>query len=377
VSRNESKLRIVRVYGTLTYSCQDESGNHREPSETPLKAVRFHTFGGPDVLVYEEVKEPKVGRDDVLVSVKAASLNHLDIDVRSGVSRLPIQLPHTLGMELAGDLVDVGSATEGVAVGDRVAPLYASTCHACEACRAGNESLCSFPRLLGIHVNGGYADLVVVPARDVIPLPRELSYVDAAAIQTSFGTALHALRTRVNLQPGETVLISAAGSGVGSAAIQVALMLGARVIVSAGDDSKLDRATSLGAMAGVNYRAEDIATAVLAWTDGRGVDVVLEHVGGAVFGDSLRALAPGGRIAVVGGHAGEIVPLDLIALFRAEWSVVGARRASNAELREAVALVGQGTLRSVIAETVALEDAADAHRLAETHSVFGKIVLEP
>jgi NADPH:quinone reductase-like Zn-dependent oxidoreductase len=216
-----------------------------------------------------------------------------------------------------------------------------------------------------------------VPAHAVVALPEAMSYDHAAATQTTFATAWHCLITRAALRAGETVLISAAGSGVGSSGIQVARRAGARIVASAGSDEKRDLARELGADVVVNYERENLTEAVLEATGGRGVDVVLEHVGGEVFERSLGAVATGGRVVVCGGHAGEVVPLDLITLFRNEWSVIGCARATEAELRRVIELVGRGELEPVISDRLELEEAARAHEILEQRRQFGKVILHP
>jgi NADPH:quinone reductase-like Zn-dependent oxidoreductase len=342
-----------------------------------VKAVRFHEYGGPDVLRYEDAPDPDPGPREVVVRVRAVGLNHVDVDMRSGTSRLPLQLPHTLGFEVGGDVAAVGAEVDGFAVGDRVTPLYQVACRMCRPCVAGRQQFCERLQMLGVQHAGGYAEYVVVPEHALVPLPDGMSYDDAASTQTTFATAWHCLITRAGLRAGETVLISAAGSGVGSSGIQVAKRAGARVITSAGSDAKLARAAELGADVTVNYNEEDLTARVREATDGRGVDVVLEHVGGDVFTRSLDAVAIGGRVVVCGGHAGEVIPLDLIALFRNEWSVIGGARATEEELRHVIDLVGRGELTPVISDRLALSDAADAHRLMEERRQFGKILLHP
>ncbi len=342
-----------------------------------MKAVRFHEFGGPEVLRFEDVPDPEPGPDEVVVRVRAVGLNHVDVDMRNGTSRLPLELPHTLGFELGGELEEIGPSVEGLAVGDRVTPLYQVACRACEPCLAGRQQFCTALQMLGVTRAGGYAERVLVPATAVVAMPDGMSFEQAASTQTTFATAWHCLVTRANLRPGETVLVSAAGSGVGSSGIQVAKRAGAIVITSAGSDEKLALARELGADVCVNYRDENLTERVLEATGGRGVDVVLEHVGGELFGASLAALADGGRVVVCGGHAGEVVPLDLIELFRREWSVIGCARAGEAELRHVIELVGRGDLEPVISHVLPLEDAAEAHRLMEDRRQFGKILLVP
>jgi NADPH:quinone reductase-like Zn-dependent oxidoreductase len=342
-----------------------------------VKAVRFHDFGGPEVLRHEEAPDPVPGPGEVVVRVRAVGLNHVDVDMRNGTSRLPLPMPHTLGFEVGGDVDEVGEGVEGLAPGDRVTPLYQIACRRCEPCLAGRQQFCVNLQMLGVTRAGGYAERLLVPGDAVVPMPDGMSYEQAAATQTTFATAWHCLVTRANVRAGETVLISAAGSGVGSSGIQVARRAGARVITSAGSDEKLTAARELGADMCVNYRSEDLTARVLDATGGRGVDIVLEHVGGEVFTTSLNALADGGRVVVCGGHAGEVVPLDLIDLFRREWSVIGCARATEAELRHVIQLVGSGELEPVISDVLPLADAAEAHGLMEDRRQFGKILLVP
>jgi NADPH:quinone reductase-like Zn-dependent oxidoreductase len=340
-----------------------------------MNAVRLHAFGGPDALVTERVAVPEPGEREVLVRVRATGVNHLDLDIRAGTSRLPIQFPHVLGMEVAGEVAAVGAAVADVAPGDRVAILYQSYCGSCEHCLAGEHSLCPQGELLGVHRPGGYAEHVVAAAGLIVPLPEQVSFDDAAAVQLSFGTAWHALAGRARVQRGETVLVSAAGSGVGSAALQVARLLGARCVATVGSPDKAHRARELGAELVVDYSAMPLAETVRAETGG--VDVVLEHVGGALFGESLRCLRPGGRLVVLGAHAGEQVPVDLVELFRNQWSVIGSRRATEPELRHVFELLAGGDLQPTIHATLPLTEAAEAHALLAGRRAFGKVVLRP
>jgi NADPH:quinone reductase-like Zn-dependent oxidoreductase len=342
-----------------------------------VKAVRFHEYGEASVLRYEDAPDPEVGTDDVLIRVRSVGLNHVDLDMRDGSSRLPLTLPHTLGFEVGGDVAAVGAAVEGFAEGDRVTPLYQIACRECEPCLAGRQQFCERLEMLGVQRPGGYAEYLAAPARAVVAMPEGMSYDQAAATQTTFATAWHCLITRANLRAGETVLISAAGSGVGSSGIQVARRAGARIVASAGTDAKLELARELGADVVVNYERGNLTEAVLEATDGRGVDVVLEHVGGEVFTSSLEAVGTGGRVVVCGGHAGEVVPLDLITLFRNEWSVIGCARATEAELRRVIELVGRGELEPVISDRLGLQDATRGHQLMERRKQFGKVLLRP
>ena len=342
-----------------------------------MKAVRFHEYGDCGVLCYEDAPDPVPRSGEALIRVRACAVNHVDIDMRSGISRLPLELPHILGFEIAGDVEAVGDGVAEVSVGDRVSPLFQIHCRRCEWCRRGEHMHCENITMLGVQAAGGYADYVVAPAWALIKLPETLSYEDAASIQTTFSTVWHALVTRAQLREQEWVLVNAAGSGVGTAGIQVARMLGGRVIASAGSDHKLERARELGAEATVNYSSEELGARVRELTDGRGVGVVMESVGGDVLAGSLSALAKDGRVVTVGAHAGEVVPVDVILLFRNQWSLIGSVRATEQEIRHVVELVGRGRLRTVIDRTLPLEDAAEAHRVCENREQFGKVILVP
>lgn len=340
-----------------------------------LKAIRFHTYGSADVLRYETVPDPPLADGEVLVRVRACAVNHVDIDIRAGISRLPVTLPHILGLEMAGEVVEA-PIESGHPPGSRVV-ITKQTCGRCESCLAGHQELC--PNILapGIHRSGGYAEFIRVPSRTLIPIDQSLSFEEATCVQTTYGTVWHSLIVRAGIRPGETVLISAAGSGVGSAAIDVARWAGARVIATAGSPEKLDKALAHGADEVINYRSEDTVQRVRQLTGGRGADAALESVGGKVFVEALASLRPGGRIAVVGGHGGESVALDLIVLFRDQISIIGCQGATEHELRHVVQLANQGVFHPVIHAVLPLAEASRAHRLVEAREHYGKVVLRP
>lgn len=342
-----------------------------------MKAVRFHHYGGPEVLHYEEAPDPLPGPTEALVRVRACGINHVDIDHRSGVSRFPHQLPFILGYEIAGDVVALPPGVSAPAIGTPVLVPYMIPCRRCALCRTGRDNLCPHAQRFGGNRPGGYAELVAVPADELLPLPAGLGYEEAAATQLAFGTAWHMLLTRGGLRPGETVLVNAAGSGIGSAAVQIAKLAGARVIASAGSEAKLERARELGADEVINYRTTDLATAVLEMTGGRGVDLVFEHVGGELFSQALRCVTTDGRVALCGAHGGETVPVDLIDLFRREVRVIGSRVYTREELLRVLGLVAEGRLRPVVYKVLPLSEAAEGHRILERREQFGKVILRP
>lgn len=342
-----------------------------------MKAVRFHEYGAAEVLRCEDVPDPHAGPGEVVIRVRACALNHVDVDIRNGVSRLPIEMPHTLGIEIAGEVAEVGTGVDGVQAGDRVTPLYQLHCRECDWCLRGQHMHCRNLDMFGILRPGGFAEYVVAPAYALIPIPDTLSFEDAAATQTAFATGWHALTKRAAVREGDWVLVNAAGSGVGSAGIQLVRLLGGRVIASASSESKLEHARQLGAEATVNYTTENLGERVRELTDGRGVDIVYECVGGEILAHSIEAMATLGRLVLVGCHAGEIVPVDFIQLFRNQWTLYGSARATAEELHHVISLAADGRVKPIVAQTFPLERAQDAHRLLESRSQFGKILVAP
>jgi NADPH:quinone reductase-like Zn-dependent oxidoreductase len=299
----------------------------------------------------------------------------VDIFTREGEQGVRPPLPHILGMEVAGDVVAVGENVHGVLVGERVLVPPSTPCGACEWCRRGAANICPNQQVLGRTRHGGYAEYVAVPAAGLLPLPAGLSYEQAAAVVVAFGTAWHMLVTRARVQPGETVLVLAAGSVVGTAAIQVAKHFGCRVIATASNDEKLEKARSLGADAVINYAQERFDRRARRLTDGRGVDVVIEHVGADTWQHSVAALAPHGRIVTCGSTTGRWGNTDLWSLFGKEISLLGAFGATREELLALLPLVVDGVFKPIIDRTFPLEQAADAHRTMAERQQFGKLVL--
>jgi NADPH:quinone reductase-like Zn-dependent oxidoreductase len=340
-----------------------------------MKAVRFHEFGGVDVLRVEEVDDPSPGPGDVLVRIRAAALNHLDVDVRDGTSRFPVTLPHTLGVEVAGDVEELGEGVEGWSVGDRVNPYIMETCGDCRYCATGRENLCLTPGFISFSTGGGYAERVVVKARNLIRIPDGVSYEDAAALQVAFATSWHMLYTRGRLRAGERVMINSVGSGIGSAAVQLAHIAGATVIGNASSGEKLARAAELGLDHGINHQTQDVVAEVMRLTDDRGVDLVFEHVGGELFQKSLDSLGKDGRLVTCGGHAGEVVPFDIIPFFRTQKSIIGSFVYNRTEVETCLELARQGRIVPLVHKTFPLSEAREAMAMMERRENFGKIVL--
>jgi len=340
-----------------------------------MKVAWFHKFGGPEVLVHEEAPKPTPKPGEALVRVRAVGINHVDLDHRAGTSRIPLTFPHILGREFAGELAgNAGDFKEG----DRVWVTCRIPCRRCELCLAGRDNLCVKEGYFGLDIPGGYAEYVAVPIANLNALPKQVRYEDAAAAQIAFGTAWHVLINRGSLQAGQTVLIQAAGSGIGSAAVQVAKLAGAAMIIAtASSEKKLAQAKALGATHLINYSGGKFADQVMALTGGRGVDVVMEHIGGEVFIESLKCLARGAIIVTVGAHAGEVVQFDIIPFFRRELRLAGSKNASVLELRKVMGLVADGKLKPVIHKALPLAQAAEAHRVVDSRDFFGKVILLP
>ncbi len=340
-----------------------------------MKAVLFREHGGPEKLSYEEMPRPQIGPQEVLIRVKACALNHLDIWVRQGSPAYPIPLPHVLGSDVAGLVEEVGSQVERVKVWDRVFVSPGISCWNCEFCLAGRDSLCRTYSLLGAKLHGGYAEYVKVPFRNVLPIPENIPFEQAAAFPLVSVTASHMLFALAGLQPGETVLVMGAGSGIGVMAVQLAKLACARVITTVGSDDKIPKAMILGADAVINHAQENVAEQVKLLTEGRGVDVVVEHIGPEVWDSCLEALSQGGRLITCGATTGGDVTLNLRHLYSRQLTIKGSYMGTRAELVKAAELIGQKRLIAVIDRTFPLQGARAAHELMASRKFFGKIVL--
>jgi NADPH:quinone reductase-like Zn-dependent oxidoreductase len=340
-----------------------------------MKAVRFHQHGGPEVLSYEDAPDPDLAPGDVLVRVRACALNHLDLWARRGLPGIRTPMPHITGSDVAGDVVSASAAD--LPAGRRVMLQPGLSCGRCIACLSGRDNECARYEVLGnVNHAGGYAEYVTVPAQNVIPIPDAIDYVQAAAFPLTFLTAWHMLITRAGLKRGEDVLVLAAGSGVGQAAIQIAALHGARVFATAGSADKLERARALGASEVIDHYRQDIAEEIRRLTNKRGVDVVIEHVGEATWARSVRALARGGRLVTCGATTGAGGALNLSALFSKQLSILGSYMGTKGELLRAAPVFFAGQLKPVIDAVFPLHEAAHAHRRMEASGQFGKIVLE-
>lgn len=342
-----------------------------------MKAIIFRKHGESEVLELADVPEPSLSANGVLVRVKAVALNHLDIWVRRGWPTLKLSLPHILGSDIAGVVEKVGPEVKDLAVGTEVIINPGLSCGHCEKCLMGDDNLCRSYRVVGEHLAGGYAEFVSVPRQNVVSKPSALSFPEAACIPLTFVTSWTMLVRRAQLQAGETVLIHAAGSGVGSAAIQIAKLLGARVIATASSEAKLKKAQELGADHLINYTQVDFLEEVKKITRRRMVDVVFEHTGANTFEKSIACLPYGGRLVTCGATTGHDVKIDLRVLFYKRLSLLGSTMGSKGELFRILQLLEEGKLRPVLDRTLPLAQAAEGHHLLENRAQFGNIVLTP
>ncbi len=342
-----------------------------------MKAITMRAHGGPEVLNLEQLPDlvPRPGW--AVVRVRAVALNHLDVWVRQGWPGLMLSFPHVPGSDVAGVVESLGPGAEGWKPGDEVLVSPGLSCGRCRECLSGRDNLCRGFSILGEHVSGGCAEQVAVPLVNLLRKPKALSFEEAACIPLVFLTAWHALVVRAGLRHGETLLVHAGGSGVGSAGIQIAKLLGARVIATAGTDAKCEKALALGADQAVNYEKEDFLAAVRKLTGRRGADVVFEHVGKKTWERSLLAAATGGRVVTVGATTGYDPLTDLRHVFYRQLSILGSTMGSKGELFDILRFVEEGKLRPVLDRVMPLEEAARAQMLLSERAQFGKIVLKP
>lgn len=340
-----------------------------------MKAVVFREHGGSDKLVYEELLMPQIGPQEVLIRVKACALNHLDIWIRQGSPAYSIPLPHVGGSDVSGIVEQVGTQVDGVSIGTRVFVSPGISCWNCEYCLAGRDNMCRSYHLLGAKTHGGYAEYIKVPFRNVLSIPDNLTFEQAAAFPLVSVTASHMLFALAGLQHGETVLVMGAGSGIGMMAVQMAKLAGARVLTTVGSDDKIPKAVMLGADAVINHTKEKIAERVRLLTEGRGVDVVVEHIGPEVWNSCVESLATGGRLITCGATTGGDVALNLRYVFSRQLTIKGSYMGTRAELVKVSELMGQKRLIAVIDRTFPLHEARAAQELMASRRFFGKILL--
>ena len=340
-----------------------------------MKAIFFTQHGGNEVLQYGDRPDPVAGAGEVRVAMRAAALNHLDVFVRNGIPNVP--LPQIPGADGAGVVDAVGEGVTGVAVGDRVLLQPGLFCGVCEFCRAGEQSTCVAYKMLGEHTAGTFAERVVVPARNVFPIPAGLSFEQAAAFPLAYQTAWRMVVGRAAVRAGESVLIHGVGGGVAWAALEIAVLAGARVVATTSDEAKAARAREAGAELVVNYRTEDVAQVIRRHTAKRGVDVVVDMVGEATWTTSVRAAAKGGRIVTCGATSGPHPIEDIRLIFWKQLSILGSTMANDHEFRALYAAVAAGRLRPRVDQVFPLSQAVRAYARMESGEQHGKIVLVP
>ena len=341
-----------------------------------MKAAIVRAHGGPEAIEIVDVDDPHPGPLDAVVRVRAVALNHLDIWVRRGVPGAKFPLPMILGSEIAGTIESLPAGVTGWQFGDEVLVAPGTSCGVCIPCLSGWDPHCREYGILGETSNGGAAELAAVPLRNLMRKPSKLSFAEAASMPLDFLTAWHTLVARAQLRPGETVLVHAGASGVGSAAIQVAKLWGASVIATAGSETKAEKARALGADRTILYRDSDFAKEIREMTGKRGVDVVVEHVGRDTWDGSVRSLARGGRLVTCGSTSGAEVTLNLRVLFAKGISLLGSTMGSLAEMKEIVQHIEAGRFRPVVDRVLPLDEIREAHRVLEAREAAGKVVLE-
>lgn len=341
-----------------------------------MRAVIFHKRGELDVLHYEQVPDPQPASNEVVVQVRACGLNHLDIYTREGTHGVKAPLPHIGGLEPSGIVVQLGSGVTKYKVGDRVLVGAFTWDETCEYCLAGNDNLCVNRKIIGVNLDGGFAELVKAPENTLILLPENISFAEASAIPAAFGTAWHMLVTRARIQPGEWVLVLAVGSGVGSAAVQIAKYFECKVIATSSSDEKLKTALEMGADFTINYGKDpSFQFEVMRLTGNRGVDIVFEHVGQTTWKQSISSLRTTGRLVTCGGSSGRQGETDIWSLFWKQLSLLGSNGLSHAEFKDLMVLFKSRKLRAIIDRSFPLSETREAQRYLTERKQFGKVLI--
>lgn len=340
------------------------------------RAVHFEKVGPPEALTLAKVPKPEPGRGEVLVRVKACALNGFELMIRKGTYSPYQQLPHVMGGDISGVVEAYGpGCRELVEPGSHALLYYVIACGHCEPCLRGQPNTCLEYGYLGAKYEGGYADYVVVPEGNLVQIPQEFDLVKAAAFPLGYCTAWHQLMTRGQLAAGEWVMIMAAGSGIGSAALQMAKLTGAHIIATAGSDEKCEKLRDLGAHHTINHNDQDLVEQVRRITGKRGVDVVFEHIGGPLFGEIVRCVTRSGRIVTCGGTAGYDVSINIAHIFHKQISIIGSNSGTKWELQRMVPFLMDGRLEPIVDSVFPLEEVAAAHQHLEDRKAFGKVVL--
>jgi 2-desacetyl-2-hydroxyethyl bacteriochlorophyllide A dehydrogenase len=342
-----------------------------------MKCVRIHEHGGPEELIYEDVPVPKIGADEALVNVKATSVNHIDLWVRQGLPGVKFHLPMIPGVDAAGIVAQKGDAVSHVKVGDRVIVAQGISCGHCKHCLNGNDNLCKDYLLIGEHRDGADAEYIAVPGRNVLPLSDNISFEEAGASALVFLTAWQMLVDKAKVTPGDDVLVNGVSSGVGSAALQIAKLFGARVIATTSTDEKAAQARDFGADEVINYSRQNVLEEVRRLTAKKGVEIVIDHVGKSVWDQNIKSLTKGGRLVICGVTSGHEAITDLRYVFYKQLQILGSTMGRKGDLITIFNFIEQGKLKPVIDRVLPLKQVQEAHRAIEEGKHFGKIVLLP
>jgi NADPH:quinone reductase-like Zn-dependent oxidoreductase len=344
-----------------------------------LKAIVLNKFGGPEVLRLENVSAPQPAPGEILIKVRSVSVNRtLDCTVRAGKYPVEIRMPHVLGVDPAGEVVDTGANIRKFKIGDRVATISIMPCLKCKQCLKGLEANCIASQHIGLHRWGGYAEYVAVPERNAFKIADNLSFAEGTVITRHFPMAFNLLTTKTTIKPGERVLVMGAAGALGSCCVQVAKMHSARVIAAAGADDRVALALAYGADFGVNYRKQDLAKEVMRLTDNDGVDIVCENIADpSLWPGAFNSLAIAGRLVTAGAHGGGIVNLDVKRLYLRRQSILGAAGTNPPDVEKALDAARSGKIRAMHYRIMPLGAAAEAHRLVEQNHVTGKLILDP
>lgn len=342
-----------------------------------MRAVQYSDHGDRDVIKYDSYPDPEVGAHEVLVEIKAAALNHLDIWTRRGLPGLELELPHVPGSDGAGVVKAVGDHVDRFEAGDRVALLAGVSCGTCEFCRAGQDPLCERYYIIGEHSQGVQSDIAAIPADNLTHVPKDVSWSTAAAAPLVFMTAWRMLITRAEIEPGDSVLVHGSTGGVGHAAVQIAKHAGATVYATGGTEEKLQVVEELGVDHPINYEEASFKEVIKSATDGRGVDVVVDHIGEATWEDSIKCLVKGGTLVTCGATTGGNVGINVNRLFWNQLNILGSTMATLGGAEDVLQLVWSGDIEPVIREELPMSEAAEGHRLLEEREGVGKVVLRP